>query len=149
MKALWKTAAVAALALAATLADVDLAALRLPAAAHAIVGRPMTPVSYAGAARRTVRRTGRAYATVAATTAVTATAVSTTQAAGRAAQPPPPPAPALPPPGSSVPLGTIVTALPAGCVSTPIRGVNYFDCRGVYYRAAFQSNNLVYVVSQP
>lgn len=154
MRSRGKTAAaVAALALAATLADLDFAALRLSGAAHAIVGRPMTPVSYAGAARRTVRRTGRAYATVAATTAVTATTVAASQAAAasaaRAAQPPPPPAPAPPPPGSSVPLGTIVTALPAGCVSTPIRGVNYFDCRGVYYRAAFQSNNLVYVVSQP
>jgi hypothetical protein len=149
MRALWKTTAAASLALAATLADVDLAALRLPATAHAIVGRPMTPGSAAGVARRTVRRTGRAYATVAATTAVTATAVAATQSAARAAQPPPPPAPAPPPPGSSVPLGTIVTTLPAGCVSTPISGVNYFDCRGVYYRAAFQSNNLVYVVSQP
>jgi hypothetical protein len=144
MNALWKTTAVASLALTATLADVDLAALRLPAAAHAIIGRPLTPVSYAGAARRTVRRTGRAYATVAATTAVTATAVAASQAASANAA-----RAAAPPPGSSVPIGTIVTALPAGCVSTTIGGVNYFDCRGVFYRAAFQSNNLVYVVSQP
>jgi hypothetical protein len=36
--------------------------------AHAIIGRPLTPVSYAGVARRTTRRT------VAATAAVTATA---------------------------------------------------------------------------
>lgn len=140
MRALWKTTAVVALALAAMLADVDLAALRLPATAHAIIGRPMTPVSYAGAARRTVRRTGAAYATV----AVTATAVTASQAAAANAA-----RAAPPPPGSSVPIGTIVVALPAGCLSTPIGGVNYFDCRGVYYRPAFQSNTLVYVVSQP
>lgn len=30
-----------------------------PKAAEAIVGRPLTPVSYAGVARRTVRRTTR------------------------------------------------------------------------------------------
>jgi hypothetical protein len=34
-------------------------------------------------------------------------------------------------------------------VSAPIRGVNYFVCDGVFYRPAFQSNNLVYVVQQP
>jgi hypothetical protein len=39
-----------------------------PAPAHAIVGRPATPVSVAGVARRTTRRT------VVATTAVVATA---------------------------------------------------------------------------
>ncbi len=47
------------------------------------------------------------------------------------------------------PIGHIVSALPAGCVSTPIGGVQYFNCAGVYYRPAFQSNNLVYVVTQP
>jgi hypothetical protein len=29
--------------------------------AHAVVGRPLTPVSYAGVARRTARRTARRY----------------------------------------------------------------------------------------
>lgn len=142
MRALWKTTAAASLALAAMLADVDLPPVRLPAAAHAIIGRPLTPVSYAGAARRTVRR--NPYAAVAVTTAVTATAVATSQAAAANAA-----RASAPPPGSSVPIGTIVYALPAGCVSTTIGSVNYFDCRGVFYRAAFQSNNLVYVVSQP
>jgi hypothetical protein len=42
-----------------------------PQAAHAIIGRPLTPVSYAGVARRTTRRT------VAATTAVTAARMTT------------------------------------------------------------------------
>ena len=128
--------------------DVGVAPLRVGTAAHAIIGAPLTPVSYAGAARRTVRRTGRAYASVYATAAVTGTAVAATQAAARAAQPPPPPAPA-PAPAHGVPVGTIVSTLPPGCVSAPIRGVNYFDCDGVFYRPAFQSNNLVYVVQQP
>jgi hypothetical protein len=141
---MWKTAALATLVFAAVSVDVELGALRLPAAAHAIIGRPMTPVSYAGAARRTVRRTGRV---VVASTAVAATAVVATEAAtasaARAAAPPPPA------PSSGVPIGTIVATLPPGCVSAPIRGINYLDCGGVFYRPTFQSNNLVYVVQQP
>jgi len=44
----------------------------------------------------------------------------------------------------------VVSALPPGCVSTPINGVQYFSgAPGVYYRAAFQGNNLVYVAAQP
>lgn len=43
----------------------------------------------------------------------------------------------------------LTAALPAGCVSTPKGGVQYFNCGGVYYRPAFQGNNLVYVVQQP
>ncbi|MCZ7565774.1 MAG: hypothetical protein M5U08_19930 [Burkholderiales bacterium] len=39
--------------------------------------------------------------------------------------------------------------LPAGCTPTPIKGVEYYNCSGVYYRSAFHGNNLVYVVSQP
>jgi membrane protein involved in colicin uptake len=52
-------------------------------------------------------------------------------------------------PGSAVPLGTIVPSLPSGCNSTVIGGVNYFDCAGVYYRAGFQGNKIVYIVSKP
>ena len=41
-------------------------------------------------------------------------------------------------------------ALPPGCAATPIGGVEYYNCApGVYYRAAFQGNNLVYVAAQP
>ena len=28
-------------------------------------------------------------------------------------------------------------------------GVQYYNCGGVFYRAAFQGNSLVYVVAQP
>jgi hypothetical protein len=34
-------------------------------------------------------------------------------------------------------------------VPTSTGGVEYQNCGGVYYRAAFQGNNLVYVVQAP
>ena len=48
-----------------------------------------------------------------------------------------------------LPIGTVVPYLPPGCTSTVISGVNYFNCAGVYYRAGFQGNNVVYIVSAP
>jgi len=50
---------------------------------------------------------------------------------------------------SGLPIGTMVPNLPPGCDSTVIGGVNYFNCGGVFYRAGFQGNNVVYIVSQP
>lgn len=61
-------------------------------------------------------------------------------------------APAAQPPaatGKPLPLGTVVSALPAGCTSTPVGGVEYYYCGGNFYRAVFQGNNLVYVTAQP
>ena len=58
----------------------------------------------------------------------------------------------LPPPSKlplPLPIGTMVPSLPPGCTSTVIGGVNYFNCGGVYYRAGFQGNNIVYIVSAP
>jgi len=129
--------------------------------AHAIVGAPLTPVSVAGVARRTTRRvvvaeTAAVEATAAATAANTA-AVSQQQAAvaqqqaatvkqqsataqQQAAAARPAGAPAV---------GTIVNALPSGCMPEDKGGVEYQKCGSVYYRAAFQGNNLVYVVQQP
>jgi hypothetical protein len=43
----------------------------------------------------------------------------------------------------------IVAALPAGCVSTPVGGVEYYYCGGNFYRAMFQGPTLVYVTAQP
>ena len=43
-------------------------------------------------------------------------------------------------------IGTVVNALPAGCQPETKGGVEYQNCGGVFYRAAFQGNNLVYVV---
>ena len=112
--------------------------------AAAIIGAPLTPMSYAGVARRTTRRVVATEATVA--TAATASAA----AAAAQPKPPPPPPPAPAPASGPVPVGTVVQALPPGCVATPIGGVEYYNCApGVYYRAAFQGNNLVYVSAQP
>ena len=65
--------------------------------------------------------------------------------AAPAAPPPPPPVAS----GKPLPLGTVVSALPAGCVSTPVGGVDYFYCGGNFYRAVFQGNKLVYVTAKP
>lgn len=110
--------------------------------ANAVFGRPLTPVSVAGVARRTTRRAvvyGSAAA--ASTTAAASTASQPQQAAPAPAAPPPAPAAS----SGNVPIGTIVTSLPAGCTSAPEGGVQYYLCSGTRYRAAFQGNNLVYV----
>jgi hypothetical protein len=63
-----------------------------------------------------------------------------------------PAAPPSPPPAASgqpLPLGTVVSSLPAGCVSTPVGGVDYFYCGGNFYRPVVQDNKLVYVTVQP
>jgi hypothetical protein len=138
--------------------------------AEAVVGAPLSPVSVAGVARRTTRRTVAVAAT--ATTATAATASSQQQAAAQqqqataqqqqataqqqaataqqqqAAAAAQQQAQAAPPAGAPA-IGTIVSTLPAGCTATQKGGVEYQKCGGVYYRAAFQSNNLVYVVQQP
>jgi hypothetical protein len=51
--------------------------------------------------------------------------------------------------GKPLPLGTVVSALPGGCVPTPVKGVEYYYCSGNFYRAMFQGNTLVYVTAQP
>jgi hypothetical protein len=94
--------------------------------AHAVVGAPLTPVSVAGVARRT--------------------AVRSTAAASAAAKPPPPPPPSN---TSALPIGTIVSALPAGCASLQLKGTNYFNCQGTYFRPAYQGQDLVYIVEKP
>lgn len=129
--------------------------------AHAIIGLPFTPLSFAGVARRTAFRTmayaGAASATAAATAdaaaanaaaanAAAANAAAANAAAARAAAPPPPPPVAA---GQPLPLGTVVSTLPAGCTSTPVGGIDYFYCGGNFYRASFSGNNLVYVTAQP
>ena len=127
--------------------------------AEAIIGMPWTPFSFAGVARRSMYReaawnaaaynaaainaanynaaaANSAAASAAAANAAAANAAASAAAAQRAA-------------GSAVPIGTMVPSLPSGCSSTVISGVNYFNCAGVYYRAGFQGNNIVYIVSAP
>ena len=75
-----------------------------------------------------------------------------TQQQTAASKPPAAAAPAAPPPaadGKPLPMGTVVSALPPGCVSTPVGGVEYYYGGGNFYRAVFQGNNLVYVTAQP
>ena len=123
--------------------------------AEAIIGMPRTPLSFAGVARRSMYREAAVASTVAVTSAAVATsaaanmayenaaaaqaAAANTAAAAAAAQQA----------ASGLPIGTMVPSLPPGCQSTVISGVNYFQCGGVYYRAGFQGNNIVYIVSQP
>jgi len=119
--------------------------------AHAIVGAPVTPVSVAGVARRTTRRTVAVASTTAASQsaaqAATAQQQSATaqQQAAVASQPAAAPATAA----GALPLGTVVQALPAGCTQVAQGGVQYSRCGADYYRAVFQGNNLVYVTAQP
>jgi len=60
-----------------------------------------------------------------------------------------PPSPVAAAAGQPLPLGTVVPMLPAGCITTPVGGVEYYYCGGNFYRAVFQGNNLVYVTAQP
>jgi len=62
-----------------------------------------------------------------------------------AGTPPPPPAGDDKP----LPIGTVVHALPGGCTTTPVAGVEYYYCAGNFYRAVFQGNQLVYVTAKP
>jgi hypothetical protein len=110
------------------------AGLTLLQDAEAVVGAPLTPVSGAGVARRTTRRVVAAETTAASTSAAQQQAATVQQ---QSAAPRPPGAPAA---------GAVVSALPAGCKPETRNGVEYQNCGGVYYRAAFQGNNLVYVV---
>jgi hypothetical protein len=78
--------------------------------AHARIGRPLTPGSVAGVARRTTRRTVRRHAYVGAA-AVGAAAV-----------------------GTAVVVGAAVAALPANCAAVIYGGARYYHCHGYYYQ---------------
>ena len=124
--------------------------LTLGREAHAIVGAPATPMSVAGVARRTTVRAATATAATSQQQAATAqqqaataeqqAATAKQQAAAAQQQ-----AAAARPAGAPA-VGTVVNALPAGCKPETKSGVEYQNCGGVYYRSAFQGNNLVYVV---
>jgi biotin carboxyl carrier protein len=160
LKALAVTAALPLLYLADTAPDAS-TGLTLIRDAQAIVGAPATPVSVAGVARRTTRRVVVAQrSAVAATTATTSAraqqkaataqqqqataqqqAATAQQQAATAQQ-----QAAAARPAGAPPVGTVVNALPGGCKPETKNGVEVQNCGGVYYRAAFQGNNLVYVV---
>jgi hypothetical protein len=104
----------------AQLSALSLTLVLVGSEALAVVGRPLTPVSYAGVARRTTRRA----AYVGAATVGTAAVVGTAAAVGTAA---------------------VVSTLPAGCIETVSAGVAYQKCGTTYYRPTYDGPNLVYV----
>jgi len=154
LKALVITTAIPVLYLVGISPDV-LTGLTLLTEAHAVVGAPLTPVSAAGVARRTTRRvvvaeTSATQAAAANTAAVQQQQAATAQQQAATAQQQTATAQqqataASRPPGAPA-AGAVVSALPAGCKPETSNGVEYQNCGGVYYRAAFQGNNLVYVV---
>jgi hypothetical protein len=122
--------------------------------AEAIIGLPFTPLSFAGVARRTAYRTVAYSSAIAASSAAAAASASAAAAAAYYHPPPPPYPPTYPttyyaPPPGPVPIGTVVSVLPPGCVSQVIGGTSYMVCGNTFYRAAFQGSNLVYVAAQP
>jgi hypothetical protein len=83
--------------------------------AHAVIGRPLTPMSYAGVARRTTRRAAYAGAY---TGAVAAAPV--------------------------VPAAGVVTALPGGCARADAAGAVYYQCGAARYQPYYHGSTLVY-----
>lgn len=104
--------------------------MQVISSAEAIVGRPFTPVSYAGVARRTTRRA--VYYGGAATAAYVGTAVAVDAAAAAAA------APIV----YSSASPSIVASPPQGC--TPQGAV--FVCGGYAYQPMMQGSTVVYAV---
>ena len=132
--------------------------LTLLRAAYAVVGAPLTPMSVAGVARRSTARaavaststTSQQQAATAQQQQVTAQqqqataqqqAATAQQQSATAQQ-----QAAAARPAGAPPAGAVVNALPAGCKPETRNGVEFQNCGGVIYRAAFQGNNLVYVV---
>jgi hypothetical protein len=111
--------------------------------AEALIGIPFSPLSVAGVARRTTRRAvvmSSAEASAAAQTSASTDAQTTQSSA---------PVSTTKPAKGAVPLGTIITTLPDGCVTEAKAGVQYYKCSKTYYRVAFQGDKLVYVAAQP
>jgi len=146
LKALAVTAALPLLYLADGSPDAS-PGIRVIREAQAIVGAPATPVSVAGVARRTTRRVVVAESTaVAATTQQQAATAQQQQATAQQQAATAQQQAAAARPAGAPAVGAVVNALPAGCKPGTKNGVEVQNCGGVYYRAAFQGNNLVYVV---
>jgi hypothetical protein len=114
--------------------------------AHAVVGAPATPMSVAGVARRTTVRAASATAATAATSQQQAATAQQQQATAQQQAATAQQQAAAARPAGAPAIGTVVNALPAGCRPETKGGIEYQNCGGVFYRSAFQGNNLVYVV---
>jgi len=113
--------------------------------AEARVGRPLTPVSVGGVARRTTRRS--VYGAAAVTTAAVATtAVVVSQPSTVVVEQPV----TVVQQTSPLPIGSTVPSLPSGCDSKTVNNVSYFSCGGNWYKPAMQGSAVVYeVVANP
>jgi len=157
MKTMLKISVVASALALMLIADIPLLSEQLVPEAHAILGVRRRTAVVAGAtvhaadeAQISASQQQAAAANQQAAAAKQQAADAEKQAAAakqQAAAAPPAPPPAAS--GKPLPLGTVVSTLPAGCTSTPVGGVDYFYCGGNFYRAAFQGSNLVYVTAQP
>jgi hypothetical protein len=149
MKTMLKISVIAISLAFMLLADVPFLPIKLVPEAQAIFGvrRRTAVVAYsAGAATASAAAASSQQAAAAQQQAAAAQQqAAAAQQKAAAAAPPPPPAAA----GQPLPVGTVVSALPSGCVSTPVGGVEYYYCGGNFYRAVFQGNQLVYVTAQP
>jgi nucleoid-associated protein YgaU len=147
LKALVITAALPLLYLADVTPDAPMGLTLVPEA-QAVVGAPLSPLSVAGVARRsTVRAASASSANAAAASEQQAATAAQQQATAEQQQATAEQqAAAAARPAGAPAIGTVVNALPDGCVAETHDGVEYQNCGGVYYRAAFQGNNLIYVV---
>lgn|SRR6185295_6899598 len=90
--------------------------------AHAVIGRPLTPMSYAGVARRTTRRAAYAGAYGGAYAGVAPVAVA----------------------APVVPTAGVVTTLPGGCARADAAGGVYYQCGVARYQPYYYGSTLVY-----
>jgi hypothetical protein len=164
MKTILKIAATTIALVLMLIADIPLLPVQLVPEAHAVLGVRRRTAVVVGATVHAADSAQMAQSQQQAAAAQQQAAASQQQAAAAqqqataakqeaaaakqqaAAAPPAPPAAAA---GTLLPMGTVVSALPAGCVSTPVGGVEYYYCGGNFYRAMFQGNTLVYVTAQP
>jgi biotin carboxyl carrier protein len=150
MRTLLKISVIATGLVGMLIADAPLLPMQLVPDAHAILGVRRRTAVVVGTEVHAADEAQMAQAQQQTAVAQQQAAAAQQQAAAAkqqaAAAPPAPPAAAA---GSPLPLGTVVAALPAGCASTPVGGVEYYYCGGNFYRAVFQGNFLVYVTAQP
>jgi hypothetical protein len=104
------------------------------AQAEAVIGRPLTPISYAGVARRTTRRTVYAASTPTTVVVTEDNSYEQQQVEQTPAQ------------QSALPIGATLPSLPAGCGSNTVNNQSYFSCGVNWFRPAMQNGNIVYAV---